>query len=284
VLDAAIPGPMLAASIVEAAGAHPSQNLFLLHGIYGRGRNWAAIARRLASVRADWRSLLVDLRGHGDSPVLSAPHTLNQAARDVARVALARGAPIHVLLGHSFGGKVALAYAAVEPKDLAQVWLIDSTPAPKVPDGTAWKMLEFARAHPGPFASRREAAAALEHGGVPRDTAAWMASNVTWRDGRYHWRLDFDVMEALLHDFFRQDYWHLIESPPPETAVHIVKATESSLLNDEACARIEEAGRETGRVHLHRVRGGHWVHTDNPDAITTLLARELPAAHGRPRS
>ena len=53
-------------------------------------------------------------------------------------------------------------------------------------------------------------------------------------------------------------------------------ATQSSRLSEEACARIEAAGRATGRVHLHRVEGGHWVHTDNPQALTALLAEALP--------
>jgi pimeloyl-ACP methyl ester carboxylesterase len=281
VQEPASPEVKLATSVIEGSGATATRDLYMLHGIYGRGRNWSAIARRLTAVRDDWRAVLVDLRGHGESPVPPGPHTINHAARDVARVALARRHPVSAILGHSFGGKVALAYAAVSPPDLQQLWLIDSTPAPKTPDGTAWTMLGLVRTHRGPFPSRREAANALEEGGIAPDVAAWMATNVGWREGAYHWRIDVEVMEALLHDFFRQDFWHVIESPPEGVTIHIVKATQSSLLGPEACRRIEAAHSDHGQVHLHRVHGGHWIHTDHPEAVTELLARELPLRTSR---
>jgi hypothetical protein len=35
-------------------------------------------------------------------------------------------------------------------------------------------------------------------------------------------------------------------------------------------------GIERGQVFLHRVRGGHWLHAENPDAVVNLLAHHLP--------
>ena len=103
-----------------------------------------------------------------------------------------------------------------------------------------------------------------------------MASNLR-RDGDgLVWALDWDAMEALLHDFFARDSWGVVEAPPPGVGLHFIKATESSRLSEAACARLEAASRATGRVHLHRVPGGHWVHTDNPEAVTGLLADALP--------
>jgi hypothetical protein len=94
--------------------------------------------------------------------------------------------------------------------------------------------------------------------------------------GGYRWRIDPADMEALLTDFFRADLWPVLESPPPGLHVHVVKAEESSVLSEEACRRVERAGAHTGRVHLYRVAGGHWVNADNPDALVELLTAELP--------
>ena len=74
----------------------------------------------------------------------------------------------------------------------------------------------------------------------------------------------------------RATLWPVVEAPPPGVALHFIKATQSSRLSEDACARIEAAGRATGRVHLHRLEGGHWVHADNPAAVTALLADALP--------
>jgi pimeloyl-ACP methyl ester carboxylesterase len=186
-------------------------------------------------------------------------------------------APAGAVVGHSFGGKVALALLADDPAPtVRQVWVMDSTPAPGEPDGTAWRMLDLVRGLPQHVATRAQAIDGLVAGGIGPDVAAWMASNLR-RDGDgLAWALDWTAMEALLRDFFLRDLWPVVEAPPPGIDLHFVKATQSSRLSEDGCARIEAAGRATGRVHLHRVEGGHWVHADNPAAITALLASALP--------
>ncbi|MEO5823906.1 MAG: hypothetical protein ABIT71_25655, partial [Vicinamibacteraceae bacterium] len=167
-----------------------------------------------------------------------------------------------------------LADGAAPP--LSQVWIVDSTPAAGEPAGTAWRMLGLARELPQRVATRAQAIDGLTAGGISPDVAAWMASNLR-RDGDgLVWALEWEAMEALLRDFFLRDLWPVVEAPPPGVALHFIKATQSSRLSEEACARIEAAGRATGRVHLHRVEGGHWVHADSPAVITGLLADALP--------
>jgi pimeloyl-ACP methyl ester carboxylesterase len=273
--------PQLAHVVVGAPG-QARHTVAFLHGIYGRGRNWAAIARGLIAARPEWAAALVDLRLHGASPDFTPPHTIAACAADVHRLlAGADGwpAPAGAIVGHSFGGKVALSLLADGPPlPLSQIWVVDSTPAPGEPDGTAWRMLEVVRALPQRIATRAAAIDGLVAGGITPDVAAWMASNLR-RDGDgdgLMWALDWDAMEALLRDFFVRDLWAVVAAPPPGVALHFIKATQSSRLSEEACARIEAAGRDTGRVHLHRVDGGHWVHADNPAAITGLLAGALP--------
>ena len=270
----------LAHTLAAADGAAPRQTAVFVHGIYGRGRNWAAIARGLTAARPAWAAALVDLRLHGASPASTPPHTVAAAAGDV-RALLAQPpwpAPPAALIGHSFGGKVALSVLAdgPAPASLSQVWVVDSTPAAGEPDGTAWRMLGIMRALPPRYATRTAAADALIGAGVTGDVAAWMASNLR-RDGDgFVWSLDWDAMEALLRDFFVRDFWPIVETPPAHVTLHFIKATQSSRLSPEACARLEAVARATGRVHLHRVEGGHWVHADNPAAVTALLASGLP--------
>jgi pimeloyl-ACP methyl ester carboxylesterase len=268
--------PTLASSVIAHEAGSARRTVVMLHGIYGRGRNWAAIGRALAARRPELAVALVDLRLHGDSPAFAPPHTVAACADDVrALIARPEGwpAPADAVVGHSFGGKVALSLVADgAAPPLSQLWVVDSTPAAGEPGGTAWRMLGIARALPQRVATRKEAVDGLVAAGIGPDVAAWMASNLR-RDGDgLVWGLDWDAMEALLRDFFGRDLWPIVEAPPPGVALHFIKATESSRLSEDACARLEAAGRATGRVHLHRVEGGHWVHTDNPDALTSLLA------------
>lgn len=261
---------------ITAPGATPEHWLFVLHGIFGAGRNWSSIARRVVRERPDWGAVLVDLREHGESRGFPPPHTLEAAAADLAALREALGIRTDAILGHSFGGKVALLYARRFPGSVLQLWLADSTPDARPPGGAAAEMLEIVRRNPGPFESREAALRALMAEGVEPGVAQWMATNLEPADGAYRWRLDLEALESLLQDFFRTDLWDVVENPPPGLEIHFLKAERSDVLTEAACQRIEAAGRRTGRVFLHRVDGGHWLNADNPDAVVSLLTRGLP--------
>ena len=117
--------------------------------------------------------------------------------------------------------------------------------------------------------------AALQRQRTSEPVARWMALNLEEREGGWGWRVVRTEMEALLRDYFRRDLWNVVEDPPSAVELHVVKAQESSVLDEAACSRIERAAARTGRVHLHRLAGGHWVHADNPDALVALLADGL---------
>ena len=292
--------------IVEAPAAAPSRQMLLLHGIYGAGRNWGSVARRLVRARPNWRVVLVDLRSHGQSPAL-APHTLACCAADLLDLEYHLGRAADAVLGHSFGGKVALLYAreraagvgrrragggasqradagALQRPDFRapqlagsplQLWIVDSSPGAGRPGGSAWRMLGMLRRHPGPFGSRAEAVDAVASEGFAPLVANWMATNAVRTDTGLRWRIDPDQMEAYLRDYFRTDAWDVAAAPPEGAAVHFVRALGSSVLDESAVRRIRAAARATGRVFLHEVEGGHWVNTENPEALLGLLVAGL---------
>ena len=267
-------GAVPATRSIEAEGTDPERRLAVLHGIYGAGRNWASVARAVVRERPEWGAVLVDLRGHGESTGFAAPHTLEATARDLE--ALPDAARVAAVLGHSFGGKVALLRGRDDER-VEQVWVVDSTPAAGEPEGSAWDMLELLRRLPESFEDRQAAVEAMGAEGVSRPIALWMTANLDWRGDAYRWRLDPDVMESLLRDFFRTDLWSLVESPRAGLEIHFGRATDSPVLGLEQAERVRAAGRETGRVFLHEVPGGHWLNADNPDALVELIAPRLPA-------
>lgn len=279
--------PILAHDRVTAPDAQPERWLFVLHGIYGAGRNWASVARRFVRARPEWGAMLIDLRLHGDSMGFEPPHTLEACADDLKRLVEHTGTPADAVLGHSFGGKVALVYlrdaelsrGVAGPVAVPQrTWVVDSTPAEREPDGSAWTMLEVLRRNPGPFEDRSAGIAAVQEAGFPKPVAQWMATNLVPSNGggEMIWRLDPDGMEALLRDFFETDAWPVVENPPGSAVVHVIKAEESSVLDEASCERVERAGEGTGgRVRLHRVSGGHWVNADDPEALHELLVQHM---------
>lgn len=263
--------PTLHHSIQAADGAE--RWIYMLHGIYGAGRNWATIARRLAEARPEWGAVLVDLRLHGHSQGFAPPHTLAACAHDIRVLAETISRPAAAVLGHSFGGKVALMTApAMHP---AQVWVIDSTPSRRTPGGSGYRMLQLLKRLPPEFADRNELIAALEGGGFAPPVAHWMATNLVARGDVYTWRFDLRALEALLDDFFRRDLWDVVESPPAGTEIRFVRASESDVMTDAEAQRVRALGPglPSSLIELH---GGHWLHVDNPDGLLETLVDGLP--------
>jgi pimeloyl-ACP methyl ester carboxylesterase len=249
--------------------------LYLLHGIFGAGRNWRSIASRVVRARPPWGAMLVDLRMHGESQGFEPPHTLDACAADLEALADDTGLFPAAVLGHSFGGKVALSYlarAATGDEAPRQVWVMDSTPSAREAVGDAKRMLGAVRSFPARFFSRAAAVDDLKQAGFPDRVASWMSANLARSEEGYVWKLDFDALELLLHDFFRLDMWPIVEDPPPGSELHFVKATRSLVMTEGEAERIRAIGRDRP-VHLHEVEGGHWLNADNPDAVLALLER-----------
>jgi len=271
--EQAMSEPILHHDIVQGNG-EPRAWLYVLHGIFGAGRNWSTVIRRIVAESEGWGAVLVDLRQHGRSQGFPAPHTIEAAAADLRRLAHRTGRPAAAVLGHSFGGKVALKWAA-SADGPRQVWVIDSTPAAGPPAGSAWDMLRVIEALPGRFQTRDEAITLLRAGGVAEPVAQWMATNLERTDDGFRWRFEVAAIEALMHDFFRTDLWAVVEHPPPATEIHFVKARESSVLSGPTLERLEAVVASTRGVQLHHLAGGHWLNADNPQGVVQLVSGRL---------
>ena len=122
----------LAHRVVAQPSSEAGRAVLFVHGVFGRGRNFAALARRLTARRRDVAAVLVDLRLHGDTPSLPGPHTLSAAAADLEALVVGQ-APRRVVavVGHSLGGKVALALARRSPRAGRRTLVLDMTPGPR---------------------------------------------------------------------------------------------------------------------------------------------------------
>ncbi len=267
--------PLLHHELVTAPDASPSRWLYLLHGIFGSGRNWASVARRFVRAHPEWGGVLVDLRAHGASKGFRPPHTLRSCAADLTALASTTGRPVHALLGHSFGGKVGLAWLA-EGGQPEHLWVLDSTPEAGLPGGGAPEMLRRLEELPGPFRTRDELIELLRQGGFSLPVAQWVATNLEGDpESGYRWRFDLAAIRELMQDFADTQFWDVLEGAGSgSTEVHLVRAERSGVLEGEARERVE--GLSDGRrVFLHTVPGGHWVNIDAPDELHALLLEHL---------
>jgi len=115
--------------------------LVLLHGYLEAAEVWEPLAERLSG---DFRVIAVDLPGHGDSDVRGDTHTMEFLARAVRAVLSDAGEERILLIGHSLGGYVALAFAEMFPELLAGYVLFASHPHADTPEAVAKRNREIA--------------------------------------------------------------------------------------------------------------------------------------------
>lgn len=250
-----------------------SRVVVMLHGIYGRGRNWLTVARGLVAARPEYACVLLDLPHHGESGPGSGGMTVRGIAADVAVWLDEQDIAPNVLLGHSLGGKVVLAMADQWRDRELQVWVVDSTPDTREQSGSAWDLLQTVRGLPARFASRDEAVSLLTGSGWNDGLAQWMTTNLIREGEGFVWRLDFEVMTRLLDDFVTTDLWAVVEQRAAGHTIHFIKATRSNVLSTDAVRRARAA--HPTRVHVHHLEGSHWIHAEHPDEVVALLVREL---------
>lgn len=260
-------------TVVTASGATPTRTAFVLHGILGNQRNWRTMARRLADLRPDFRWVLVDHRNHGQSQGAPPPHDLAACAADLHRLAEQVGEP-ELVIGHSFGGKVALAYAAPHPPGLHTVWVLDAQPGAHAAedDNEVLQVISALRALAMPVADRDEVVQHLARRGFSPGLVQWMTTNLRRQGDGFTWAFELDAVSEMIRDYFTQDYWPLLEDTGG-IDIHVLRAERSDRWSDEVLARFQHASPD---VHLHLLPdAGHWVHVDNPNGVLDAITASL---------
>lgn len=263
-----------------------SQWALFLHGILGRGSNWQSFARRLIELTTEagatgWGALLPDLRMHGDSQALPGPHTVAAAVEDVHALIGGLDRPVEAVIGHSFGGKVAVSLLRDPPPTLRQVWVLDAAPSAKggrTQDDLIRRVLDALAELPAQVQSRSEFIERLRAARVEDSIAKWLAKNLVRNSAGLGFALDLNAIEALLADHDAVDVWPLVESPPAGVRLGYVLGGRSRSVPSADRERLEALAR-AGVLELHVLPdASHWVHADDPVGLLNILSARL----GRP--
>ena len=114
--------------------------IVLLHGYLETGEVWRPFEKLLSQ---NFRVLSVDLPGHGGSEVTGEIHTVEYMADAVRAVIKEAGENKVLLIGHSLGGYVTLAFAEKYPQMLSGYVLFHSHPFPDSPEAIAKRKREI---------------------------------------------------------------------------------------------------------------------------------------------
>lgn len=179
-------------------GAPARRGLVFVHGGGAHAHWWTHVAARFAD---DFRVLAVDLSGHGDSGHRDG-YSLEQWTEEVVAVAAAggvQGPP--VVVGHSMGGFVTIATAAMHGEHLAGVIVCDSPVTEPDPEIGSYRVKEaFGRLRT--YASVEDAIGRFRTVPAQPHYLDFVVDHVARRslkevDGGWQWKFDRRIFEQF---------------------------------------------------------------------------------------
>jgi pimeloyl-ACP methyl ester carboxylesterase len=255
-----------------AWGEPDRPGLVFVHGGAAHAHWWTHVA---ATFSRQYRVAAVDLSGHGDSDHRSA-YSLEQWAAEVMAVADDAGIAGHpVIVGHSMGGFVTIATAALHSDRLAGVVVLDSPVAePDHEVGAAQAKQAFGV--PKVYASRDEALARFRTVPPQDHDLPYVIHHVARRSlhevaGGWSWKFDHNLFGAFPTSIRAVALPYL---PRVACRLALLRAELGLVTPDIGESMYEKLGRVAPVVELPET--GHHGMLDQPllviTAIRTLLA------------
>jgi pimeloyl-ACP methyl ester carboxylesterase len=245
--------------------------LVLLHGLLGSARNLATLARHLVVRNPDLDAVGFDLTGHGASAPLPPGADADALAADVLDSARTLGLrPPLAVVGHSLGGRVALAMTRRDPAAIGVVTLLDVPPGPLGPGGEVAGVLDALQRMPPTFVSRGQARARLVTAGLSAGIADWLLLNLESSGDGYRWRVDRRALADLHARVAAEDLWPLVEGSR-RWRLRCVRGGASAYVGDHDVRRLESAGCPVATI----AGAGHFLHVEQAEAVADAVAAAL---------
>jgi esterase len=238
--------------------------IVLLHGLFGAAKNLGAIARALSTQA---RVLSMDLRNHGDSPHAAGMNYADMAA-DVATTMAAQNIGTARIIGHSMGGKAAMALALSRPEVVERLAVLDIAPVAYGHDYSDYvTAMRSIRLDAG---LTRHAAEAAMAGAVPDAPLRAFLLNNLILGAEPRWRIALEEISAAMTDLFA---WPDMAWQPYPGPTLFLRGGASHYVPEESTPAIM---RLFPAAKIQTIIGaGHWLHAEQPAAVIGALSEFL---------
>jgi len=237
------------------------QPLIILHGLFGSQRNWTKVCERLARVCSVYA---LDLRNHGDSPH-SAEFDYAIMAADLDAFMDRMEIVEAIVLGHSLGGKVAMAFALAHSEKVRKLIVVDMAPRSY---GEGQRSLINALVHLdlGAYTRQKDVNKALAASILSTELRYFLLTNLV-RDkySNFKWKIN---LEAISANYEKLQMGFPLKRVFKRPALFL-KGEFSDFINAADLAMIS---KHFPLSVVKTVKGaGHWVHFDATETFTQMV-------------
>ena len=245
--------------ILNAIEMGQGRPVVLMHGLFGAARNFRGIQRSLAP----WfRVIALDMRNHGESPHAVDMRYTTQA-EDVRETLLSLGIAEAVIVGHSMGGKAAMALALRWPEMASRLLVSDI--APVIYQHSNALTASAMQAVPLTASlTRRNADAFLSEAVSDAQLRQFLLQNLIFGP-EPRWRIGLSEITSAISEL---EGWPQLSAIYQKPSLFVVGARSNYVLPQH---------RQTIKILFPSARfiivkkAGHWVHVDDPQTFLSVL-------------
>ncbi len=256
-------------------GTNTQQRIVFLHGLMAFSANWRKIANKLEN---QYQCLIYDQRGHGRSFKPESDYSLEDYAEDLHKIANDLGWENFHLVGHSLGGRVAMAFAHKYP-DKVKTLTIEDMGAGIFVDSYKYyeRMLNIV---PTPFTSKENVKVFFENDFLkhftpsenPKVLLTFLQANIEEKEsGVYDWKFSKQGIIETAKESHKTDRW--LEVSSFKMPVLLVRGEKSHVLGREEFQKMMKINPQIRGVEIKGA--GHWVHYEKYEEFTQELLKFL---------
>ncbi|MCS4307922.1 esterase [Rheinheimera pacifica] len=232
----------------------------LIHGLFGSYENLGVIERSLSD---QYQVINVDVRNHGRSDH-SAEMNYQLMAEDLAQTLDSLNVKKSAILGHSMGGKLAMAYAVTYPERVSKLILADIAPVGYPPRHnsifTGLNSVDLTEIENRADADKQLAQHVKESG-----VRQFLLKSLVKDDDKFEWRFNLNALYSNYTELIGKPIDSGVFSGP----VLFIKGGDSDYIlpeHKDAITKMFPAAQ------AKIIQGtGHWLHAEKPAAFTKLV-------------
>lgn len=233
----------------------------LIHGLFGNLDNLKTLARALENAHTVIR---IDIPNHGQSE-----HTQKMGYDDLAFKVISLLDSLNIgrchLVGHSMGGKIALATALYYPERVQSVIAVDISP------------VAYAQRHNDVFdallsmplpqiANRQQALQHLLQKGLDEGTSQFLLKSLAKNENGFYWKMNLQGLRECYQDLIQWAVKDQVYSGP----TLFVRGGDSDYIQ---LSHKQEILRQFPNTEAKTIQGaGHWLHAQKPVIFNKIVA------------